>query len=283
MDHHVLDREPFCRRAAWAWLIENAAFSETEIGTGGKRVKLQRGQLSYSVRFLATAWKWDKAKVSRFCLALSNDDMIRVQTETGQMLITICNYEQYQETRDTTRDATETAARQQRDSSETKKKEDKQDNNLSMVDSAPEKPLSKPKPDEAFERFWKAYPSRGESSNPKKPCQAKFASAVKSGVDPEVIIRGAARYAETMARETNRALVAQAQTFLSQARWEQFAQMAAASPPADPVRDQWRDRLAGFREQGFWLSSWGAKPGDPYCNAPADLLAQTINQKEHAA
>lgn len=283
LDNPVLDREPYCRRAAWAWLIEHAAFAETEIGVGGRRIKLQRGQLSYSVRFLATAWKWDKAKVSRFCLALSNDDMIRVQTETGQMIITICNYEGYQESRDSNRDATETAARQQRDSSETNKKEDKEDKNISMVDLPVGKTVSKADHDEAFERFWKAYPSRGDSPNPKKPCKAKFASAVKSGADPEAIIRGAARYADKMAGETNRVLVCQAQTFLNQARWEQYAEAAPAPKQQDRDREQWRQRLIGYRERRLWLSSWGAPPGERYCDAPADLVAEIINMKVQAA
>lgn len=137
--------------------------------------------------------------------------------------------------------------------------------------------------DDAFERFWKAYPSRGDSPNPKKPCRAKFAAAVKSGTDPEAIIRGAARYADKMAGEPNRALVCQAQTFLSQARWEQYADAPVPIPPRDQQREQWRQRLIGYRDKRIWLGSWGAPPGDRYCDAPADLVAQIVNPKEMAA
>src|SRR5690242_3259126 len=35
-----------------------------------------------------------------------------------------------------------------------------------------------------FERFWQAYPSRGEHPNPKKPAKQKFQAALKSGVNP---------------------------------------------------------------------------------------------------
>jgi hypothetical protein len=44
---------------------------------------------------------------------------------------------------------------------------------------------------EAFERFWQVYPRKKE----KRGAEAKFNSLVKSGIDPEAIIRGAQRLA----------------------------------------------------------------------------------------
>lgn len=98
LDHPALggQREPFCRRAAWAWLIEHAVFQEIAIGIGRRTVVLQRGQLSYSLRFLANAWGWDDPKVRRFIARLADATMIDCVTDAGQTIISICNYDEYQ-------------------------------------------------------------------------------------------------------------------------------------------------------------------------------------------
>jgi hypothetical protein len=71
-----------------------------------------------------------------------------------------------------------------------------------------------------FEAFWRAYPSRGSHSNPKKPAVAKFAAAIKRGVDPGLIIAGAERYSANVKRTgTDPQYVAQAVTWLNQERW----------------------------------------------------------------
>lgn len=51
---------------------------------------------------------------------------------------------------------------------------------------------------DAFERFWKTYPRRVSKAG----ARTKFDAAVKRGVDPEVIIVGAERYAAERAADT---------------------------------------------------------------------------------
>ncbi len=81
-----------------------------------------------------------------------------------------------------------------------------------------------------FEIFWRTYPSRGPHSNPKKPAREKFARAVKRGIDPAAIIRGAEVYAETIRHQgTAPQFVAQAQTWLNQERWAECQR--APEPP----------------------------------------------------
>lgn len=38
--------------------------------------------------------------------------------------------------------------------------------------------------------------------------------------------------------------------------------------------DQWRQRVKGHRKTGAWVPSWGPKPSEPGCQAPADVLAE---------
>jgi len=41
-------------------------------------------------------------------------------------------------------------------------------------------------------------------------------------------------------------------------------------------RAKWEARLRSWRKSRFWLPLWGAKPGEPGCLAPADLLQSGI-------
>ena len=76
--------------------------------------------------------------------------------------------------------------------------------------------------DDEFEKFWRAYPSRGEHQNPRKPARQKFEALIRSGIDPAVITEGAEWYATYVKRHRIKGqYVTQAITWLSQARWEQ--------------------------------------------------------------
>lgn len=120
------------------------------------------------------------------------------------------------------------------------------------------KPM-RPVRDEIQERFWKAYPSRGEAANPKAPALEKFARAVKSGADPEEIIAAAGRYAEIERRDGRAGTekVAQAVTWLNQRRWQDYAAAppsCASSPSLTFVaRDspEWLRRVASGHKPGL--------------------------------
>jgi len=124
-EHPLFGKEPYSRRDAWCWLIENARFRDGRANVSGKVIPLRRGQLSFSVRFLAQKWRWDKGRVERFLKRLKTEAMIETHNETGQNIITICNYDKYQlipnyaETQSETGNGTQTG--QGRDGSGTKK------------------------------------------------------------------------------------------------------------------------------------------------------------------
>jgi uncharacterized protein YdaU (DUF1376 family) len=85
-----------------------------------------------------------------------------------------------------------------------------------------------------FERFWVAYPRR-DGANPRAPAFKVFSAAVKSGHDPEDIIGGAERYREKVRQsgQEGTPYVAQAVTWLRQARWEDYP-MAVPEPVHGP-------------------------------------------------
>lgn len=134
-DNPVL-RDPE-RALAWLWLIENAAWKPGRIWIKGQSVDLNRGEMSFSVRFLADQWGWSKSAVDRFLGVLRREGMIQTRSKTGthndhnagqgQSILTICNYVKYQSSEDGDRDnsgtTTGTTAGQQRDKEEESKKE----------------------------------------------------------------------------------------------------------------------------------------------------------------
>lgn len=98
MDNPALDgdREPFCRRAAWAFLIEKARWEDGSFNCLGQTMQLKRGQLVGAYRHLAKAWGWEIGKVQRFLKRLIADSMIDVSCDTGINVITLRNYDVYQ-------------------------------------------------------------------------------------------------------------------------------------------------------------------------------------------
>lgn len=134
MDNPALGgaREPYCRRAAWAWLIEEAVWTETRIDVHGKTLVLRRGQLCRAQRDLAAAWKWSLGAVQRFLDRLETESMIETRTESGRSVITLCNYDKFQAAPRSTESPSDTASEselsQERVRSESQKKEDNKGN-----------------------------------------------------------------------------------------------------------------------------------------------------------
>lgn len=111
--HPLFEGDEFCRGHAFSDLIGMAEFEAGERGIKGHIVKLERGQLFASVRFLANRWKWSKGKVQRYLARLEVERMVfevRSETDTPDgtpigTVYRIANYDTYQSRRDTERDA----------------------------------------------------------------------------------------------------------------------------------------------------------------------------------
>ena len=120
LDHHLLqDAERF---RAWFWLVAQATWKAIPFSVSGKTITLERGQLCASVRQMADAWGWSKSAVDRFLTRLETETMIEREAGHGRLVITICNYEKYQDDGNSKRDSSGTpsgtAAGQQRDNKE---------------------------------------------------------------------------------------------------------------------------------------------------------------------
>ena len=191
LDHPTFDGRPYCQRAAWAWLIEEASYAGRRRSIKGRTVELRRGQLTASIRFIAKAWRWNRSAVERFLGRLKTETMIETATETGQLIITICNYERYQTRAAIAETAietpVETEVRQERDKLERKERR---------------KDISPPNFDDdgQFSAFWAECPRRVGKADAHKA----FVRALKKPrATPEVLTAGMRRYrAETATTET---------------------------------------------------------------------------------
>lgn len=137
-DNPAFHGDAFSRRDAWVWIIENAAFRSTKISSKKGYIQIERGQLCFSLRFMAQAWKWDDSRVRRLLRSLSSLKMIDSVADASHTIITICNYDQYQNINCVADADIGASATQDRRRTDAKKKEDnklKQD--LSLVANAP--------------------------------------------------------------------------------------------------------------------------------------------------
>lgn len=111
----------FSRFEAWLDLVQSARFEDTKQLIGNRFIEVKRGQILVSLRFLASRWQWSTKKVNSFLDLLIQDKMIIKETpkETGQTVVTICNYDKY----NFTSQELETPKKQQGNTKETLRKQ----------------------------------------------------------------------------------------------------------------------------------------------------------------
>lgn len=102
--------EPFTRMQAWIDLLLVANYRESVIYVRGNKVDVKRGQIAKSQDFFATRWKWSRGKVIRFLDELQKCGQIVQQKSNVITLISVVNYEYYQQ--DGTTDEPQTDGRQ---------------------------------------------------------------------------------------------------------------------------------------------------------------------------
>ncbi len=107
------DDEPFDRRSAWVDLLLRANHKDKQIIFDNALMTVGRGQLVTSVRKLADRWRWGKDKTVKFLKLLEEMDMIKRDSDSRRTLLTIVNYEVYQDTADTEQTQISTPTRTQ--------------------------------------------------------------------------------------------------------------------------------------------------------------------------
>lgn len=97
LDTKGYHQESFCRNMAWIDLILLANHEPNFFRFRGIRVDVKRGQTGVSIDTFCLRWKWSRGKVERFLKELEKDERIVRQKTNVTTLISILNYNQYQE------------------------------------------------------------------------------------------------------------------------------------------------------------------------------------------
>ncbi len=96
----------------WIDILLMAAWEEKKILVGRQMITLRRGQMVLSKSFLYRRWGRSKAKINPFLKLLVDEQMITLDNKHNYCLVTITNYNKYQNmTSDSTEYSTECATK----------------------------------------------------------------------------------------------------------------------------------------------------------------------------
>lgn len=222
-EHDVLaDSAPFSRREAWLWLLSEAAWRPHWRRLAGRTIKVGRGQVAASLRFIASKWRWSEPRVRRFLACLISEGMVDATTDAGVSVITVCNYDQYQRV-SLPSDATPEVDVDAGATQERRKVEDKEYRESTSSDSD----LNTRAHDGSFEKFWDRFPHKVG----KQAALKAFTSIAKQKiVEFHDLMAGVDRYIATKPHDRPWCNPA---TWLNQHRWEdQPAEVPRGPPPA---------------------------------------------------
>jgi hypothetical protein len=283
-DHPMFDDQPMTRREAWLWLIANAAWRPMQVqvrnGRATELLSLDRGQLSFSRSFLKIKWKWTSDKTVRtFLHRLERELMIDLQTGQLQTVITICNYNVFQNGKNILGPANGPAKGQQR---AVNGPEEENIISIKRKNALPSTDI------EGFQEWYAIYPKK------KSPQAAKraFAKLTGSGLIalPALMEKTrafAASWADKPKQE--RKFIPYPASWLNAGGYDD--EPDGGGEPAPVVRDprsftdaEWIRRLEHQRSGKEWQTNrWGQPPGAPGCLVPSHLILSPVAASTGAA
>jgi len=193
--------------AVWSWLCDMAVWQETRVNYCGQMVTLQRGQIITSRSYIAKGFEMGEQKVRTLLARLENDGMINQRPTSHGTIITICNYNKFQDLQPEDKKQTNQHLTSRQPATNHNKKEYKQDKEV--------KERKKNIYTDEFEEFWKLYPKPDDKAGTFK----KYKTALKE-TDHETIINGVKRYIDAKPWGSDLQYCRQSTTWLAKRSWE---------------------------------------------------------------
>jgi hypothetical protein len=131
-EHYLYpNHRKFTEFEAWVDMLLLANHKEADILIGMQKVKIGRGEFLTSELKLSLRWMWGRDRVRNFLKLLVNDKMIFKNSSSKFTMITICNYDGYQNSLTTKQQQGNNKAttRQQQDDTNNNDNNDNNDNN----------------------------------------------------------------------------------------------------------------------------------------------------------
>ena len=91
-----VDKEAFDHRSAWIDLLLLANHEDKKTMFEGKVITVKRGDRLTSILALSERWHWSRHKTSDFLNLLESEQMILQKRDNKKTLISIVNYDIYQ-------------------------------------------------------------------------------------------------------------------------------------------------------------------------------------------
>ena len=107
LEHFVWTDKPFNMGAAWVDLVLMANYDKNKVSINGIVVRVERGQIFTSYRFLAERWGWSLGRVKRFIDVLESEEMMTVERSKNGTRLTLVNYSNFQDVQNTNGTPTE--------------------------------------------------------------------------------------------------------------------------------------------------------------------------------
>lgn len=91
------EKRKFSRFEAWIDILLMANHSDNKIMHDGDLITVKRGQRITSLRQLGERWSWSITKVDKYLKTLESDGMLVVKKDTKKTVLTVVNYDDYQD------------------------------------------------------------------------------------------------------------------------------------------------------------------------------------------
>lgn len=190
----------------WIWCLCKASFKErylsVKVGKGFTEVKINRGEFLFGRNMAEKALSIDNSTVYRLIKKLEKLEMISVKSNNQYSIISICNYDSYQDAGSYKRTSNEQATNRERTSNE-----QGANTNNNVEESKKETNIP-------FGDFWEAY---GKKEGDKKKCETKWGNL--SNGDRQKIMDGLKSFLGYATRN-GREYLPYPYTFLNQERWK---------------------------------------------------------------
>lgn len=132
-DHYLWEeKREFSKAEAWIDCIQMARYKEDKKKKliAGNLIEWGYGQFPASIRFLRERWGWgSNTKVVNFLELLEKDNMIKLEKEQGQNIVTLCNYSTYDIKNISEKDTKKTERRRTKDREKTERRQNSNKDN----------------------------------------------------------------------------------------------------------------------------------------------------------
>ena len=99
-DNPLWTQEPFTKAQAWLDILLLTNINPGILQTkNGEMHKIERGECAWSMKRLATRWRWSEGKVKRFFCFLNDEKMIVQKAVPKLTIIKVLNFDKYQKQR----------------------------------------------------------------------------------------------------------------------------------------------------------------------------------------